>query len=195
MGRKLIGRVDHPQPVGSEFKVILKLENITKRYYVMFHRVPGEIATQYDNSNTISVVESPNQNEAFLTSELIEEWSSSQHVLLADFNGPGKHLTLTVKSIDTINVPAFAEIVVEVLGQDTAVPTSAPPTTSSPTTSLPTAIATTAMPTPTTAKPTDLSASAFPTRVPTGSPLVPETTLPTTSSPTTSSPASSKPQL
>jgi hypothetical protein len=170
---KLIGQVDYPKSDGTEFKVILKLEttliNADKDYYVMFHRVPGDVATHYDNANNVSVVETGKNNtwSSLRTggSDLLEVLSSSQSFLLSDFNGPGKNLSLTVKSINTANDPAFAEIVVEMLGQDTAVPTSAPPTTPSPITTPPTAIATTATPTTTTANPTGSPTSSKPSTV------------------------------
>ena len=181
---KLIGQVDYnPNLNGTEFKIILKLEGLTgdlrPDYYIMFHRVPGDdfpADASYDNNNTVTIVTPGNAR------------SNLEKVLRANETFQKDNFKVTVKSIE-INenqVPAFAEVAVEMLGQVTAVPTSTPPTTSPPTTSLPTATTTTAMPTstppttspPTTSLPTATTTTAMPTSTP------PTTSPPTTSLPT-----------
>ncbi len=147
---KLIGQVDYnPNLNGTEFKIILKLEDLPGDYYIMFHRVPGDdfpAIANYDNNNTVTIVnpKTPGGNAR----------SNLEKVLRANETFQKDNFKVTVKSIE-INenqVPAFAEVAVEMLGQVTAVPTATPPTTSPPTTSLPTATTTTAV--PTTAEPT-----------------------------------------
>ena len=173
---KLIGQVDYnPNLNGTEFKIILKLEDLPGDYYIMFHRVPGDdfpAIANYDNNNTVTIVN---------PETIGKERSNLEKVLRANETFQKDNFKVTVKSIQ-INenqVPAFAEVAVEMLGQVTAVPTSTPPTTSPPTTSLPTATTTTAMPTstppttspPATSLPTATTTTAVPTTAePTGSP-------------------------
>jgi hypothetical protein len=194
---KLIGQVDYnPNSDGKEFKIILKLEDpdTTKEtpddYYVMFHRVTGKAVNDYDNSNTVTIVS--NDRIPPNTQGRKNARSNLEKVLRAGESFQKDNFKVTVKSIN-INEnqdPAFAEVDVEMLGQDTAVPTSTPPTTSPPTTSLPTATTTTAMPTstpPTTSPPT----TSLPTATPTTA--VPTTAMPTSTPPTTSPPTTSLP--
>ena len=158
---KLIGQVDYPASSnedGTVYTVVLKLENISpganEDLYVMFHRVPGSVSMEYDNSNKVAVVQSDKAGSG--VSHLKATLGASGEYISPSFNGQGQDLKLTVKSINVDQAPAYAEVVVEILGQPTLAPTSAPtksspmtsaPSTSSPTSSMPVlAVPTTNMP-------------------------------------------------
>ena len=168
---KLIGQVDYPAAPdgdGTVYTVVLKLENIfpeaKEDLYVMFHRVPGSISGEYDNSNKVSVVQSDKAGSG--VSHLKATLGASGEYISPSFNGQGQDLKLTVKSINVDQAPAYAEVVVEILGQPTLAPTSAPTKSSPP---------------PTPAPSTSIPSSSMPVlAVPTTNvPLAPSTNFPT----------------
>ena len=138
----------------------------------MFHHVTRPFTTEYnyDNPNTVTIVRS--NNDPWSPSHLVKVLRTSEFHLEENFNGTGEQLKLTVKSINLSSDPAFADIVVEMLGQNTAVPTSATPTTQptsgQPTTTRPTVKPTTTPTTqPTTGQLTTTSPTAKTTAAPT----------------------------
>lgn len=182
---KLIGQVDYDESSNNDFKTVLKLETpdgADGDYYIMFHRVPSPFDNQYDKPNRVTIVNATKQlgrsaaDRSFLTKSL----GSLEDFTIENFNGENRHLKVRVKSVDTEQVPAYAEIVLEML--DTPSPTAAPNTavpTSRPLTSSPIATPTTAMPT-------------------SSGPRTPSTKSPATSppsSPTTQSPSLVRPNF
>jgi len=186
---KRIGQVDYQKSDGTNYKIILKLEarwpTQNEDLYVMFHHVTRPVTTEYNYNNPDTVMIVRSDNNPWSPSHLVKVLKSSEFHLEENVNGTGKQLKLTVKSINLSSVPAFADIVVEMLGQDTVVPTSATPTTQ-PTTGQPTTTRPTAKPTttpttqPTTGQPT--------TTIPTAKTMAAPTTQPTTGQPTTTRP-------
>ena len=184
---KLIGQVDYPTSSngsGVVYTVVLKLQYITPGatfdYYVMFHRVPGNetYSSNYDNANKVSIV-GMNRGGSTVTN-LDKVLGTGESWTKPEFNGQGQDLKVTVKSIKVDQTPAFAEVVVEILGQPTSGPTSPP--TSDPTTE-PTTSSTSAAPTKSiqTTPPTkSIPMTATPSSAPTKSIM---TAAPTTSAP------------
>jgi len=174
---KLIGQVDYPTSSngsGVVYTVVLKLQYITPGatfdYYVMFHRVPGNetYSSNYDNANKVSIV-GMNRGGSTVTN-LDKVLGTGESWTKPEFNGQGQDLKVTVKSIKVDQTPAFAEVVVEILGQ----PTSGP--TTSPTKSIPM----TAAPTKSTPAPTSPpNPPPVPVPRPTNVPLTPSTNPPT----------------
>ena len=159
--------MDYQKSDGTNYKIILKLEarwpTQNEDLYVMFHHVTRPVTTEYNYNNPDTVMIVRSDNNPWSPSHLVKVLKSSEFHLEENVNGTGKQLKLTVKSINLSSVPAFADIVVEMLGQDTVVPTSATPTTQ-PTTGQPTTTRPTAKPT---AEPTATPTTDKPTATPT----------------------------
>lgn len=180
---KLIGQVDYDESSNNDFKTVLKLETPDGAggdYYIMFHRVPSQFDGQYDKPNRVTIVNATKQlgrsaaDRSFLTKSL----ASLEDFTIENFSGDDRHLKVSVKSIDTAQAPAYAEIVLEML--ETPSPSAAPNTavpTSRPLTSSPFATPTTPMP-----------ISSGPTTPSTKTPATSPPSSPTTQSPSLVSP-------